>query len=167
MVVPIRELANKQLFTSTISSKLSNMAHLPFATDMNINNITRGRSTSSSKMSSRSTSVVSDASSIPYHLRIEINNDLLDKITVEPIDSSQLSYQDNVKRRSNLVSEAADPGPIRKSQHVQHDALALDKAPKPQGKSAAINNTNTSLPQENVISIQLPYDPNQPTEKNL
>ena len=97
---------------------------------------------------------------------MEINNDLPDKITVEPIDSSQLSYQDNVERESNPVSEAADPGPIRMSYHVQHDILALNKAPKPQGKSAAINNTNTSLPQENVISIQS-YDPNQLIEKKL
>jgi len=49
---------------------------------------------------------------------MEINNDLPDEITVEPINSSQLSYQDNVEGRSNLVSETADLGPARKSQHV-------------------------------------------------
>jgi len=86
--VLIRELANKQLFTSIISSKLSNIAHLPSTTDMDVDNITRGRSTSSSKMSSKSASVVSDASSIPYHFRMEINNNLPDKITVKPTDSS-------------------------------------------------------------------------------
>jgi len=115
MVVPIRELVNKQLFTSTISSKLSNIAHLPSAMDMDIDNITRGRSTSSSKMNSRNISIVSNTSFIPYYLRIEINNDLPDKITVEPIDSFQLSYQDDVEGGNNLVSEVADPGSTRKS----------------------------------------------------
>jgi len=129
--VPIRELANKQLFTSIISSKLSNMAHLSSTIDMDVDNITRGRSTSSSKMSSRSASVVSDALSILYHFRMEINNNLPDKITVKPIDRSQLLYQDDVEEGSNLVSEAADSGPIRKSQCVQHNILALNKAPKP------------------------------------
>jgi len=129
--VPIRELANKQLSTSTISFKLSNIAYLPSTTGMDIDDITKGKSTFLSKMSSRSTSVVSDTSSIPYYLRMKINNDLPGEITVEPIDSSQLSYQDNVEGGSNLVSETANLGPARKSQHVQHDALALNKAPKP------------------------------------
>ena len=97
MVVPIRELVNKQLSTSTISSKLLNMAHLLSAMNMVIDDITRERFNSSSKMSSRSASVVSDALSILYHLRMEINNDLPDKITVKLIDSSQLSYQDDIE----------------------------------------------------------------------
>jgi len=88
MVVPVRELANKQLSTSTISSKLSNMAHLPSTMDMNINEIAKRRSTSSNKISSKSMSAVSDALFISYHLRMEINNNHPDKIKVEPIDSS-------------------------------------------------------------------------------
>jgi len=88
IVAPIRELANKQLSTSTISSKLSNIAYLPSTTDMDIDDITRGRSNFSKKVSSRSASVVSNTSSISYHFRMEINNNLLDKITVKLIDSS-------------------------------------------------------------------------------
>ena len=76
---------------------------------------------------------------------MEINNDLSDEITVEPIDSSQLSYQDDVEGGSNLVSKVADPGSTRKSQCVQHDALALNKVSKPWGKNVAINNTNMNL----------------------
>jgi len=131
MVVPIRELVNKQLSTSTISSKLLNMAHLLSAMNMVIDDITRERFNSSSKMSSRSASVVSDALSILYHLRMEINNDLPDKITVKLIDSSQLSYQDDIEGGSSPFSEAADPGSTRKFQYVQHDVLALKKVPKP------------------------------------
>ena len=55
---------------------------------MDIDDITRGRSTFLSKMNSKSISVVSDTSSILYHLKMEINNDLPDKITVKPIDGS-------------------------------------------------------------------------------
>ena len=33
--------------------------------------------------------------------------------------------------------------------------------------STVINNTNMSLPQKNIINIQLPYNTNQPTEKDL
>ena len=80
-----------------------------------------------------------------------------------------LSYYTKMVLRggSNLISEAANPGPTRKSQYVQHHILAFNKAPKPRGKSATINNTNMNLSQEDVINIQLPYNPNQPTEKDL
>ena len=61
----------------------------------------------------------------------------------------------------------ADSGPTRKSQRIQRDVLILNEAPKPQDKSTAINNTNTSLPQEDIINIQLSYNPNQPTKKDL
>ena len=143
------------------------MTHLPSAMDIDIDDITRGGSTSSNKISSKSVSVVSDASSIPYHLRIEINNDFPDEIRVKSIDSSQLSYQDNVEEGSNPVSEAANSSSTKKSQHIQHNVPALNKTPKPWGKSVAINNTNMNLPQEDIINIQLSYDPNQPTEKDL
>ena len=122
------------------------MAQLPSTMDMDVDDFIRGRSTSLSKMRSRSISVVSNASSIPYYLRIEINSNLLDKNIVELIDSSQLSYQDDVKRGDNSVSKAADISPTRNSQCVQYEALALNKASKSQGKSATINNTNASPP---------------------
>ena len=97
---------------------------------MDIDDITRGRSTFLSKMNSKSISVVSNTSSILYHLKMEINNDLPDKITVKPIDSSQLLYQDGIEGRSNPISEAANPGPTRKSQYVQHDILVFNKVSK-------------------------------------
>ena len=56
--------------------------------NMDIDEFTRERSTFSSKTSSRNAFIVSNALSIPYYLRMKINNVLLDKITVEPIDSS-------------------------------------------------------------------------------
>ena len=61
----------------------------------------------------------------------------------------------------------ADTGPTRNSQYVQHNVPALNKALKSQGKSAVINNTNISLLQQNIINIQLSYNLNQLTEKDL
>ena len=55
------------------------MANLPSKIDMNINcDIIRKRSTFSSKMNSRDSSVISNMSTTPYHERMKINNNLLD-----------------------------------------------------------------------------------------
>jgi len=53
---------------------------------MDIDNI-RERSTSPSKMSSKSPLISSTTSSIPYHKKMEINNDFPDKKFTEPVDS--------------------------------------------------------------------------------
>ena len=57
---------------------------------MNIknNDNIRKRLTSPSKESSKSNPILSTALSISYHIRIEINNNLLDKEFTEPINSS-------------------------------------------------------------------------------
>jgi len=52
----------------------------------NFNNI-RERSPSSSKVSSRSISVFSSVSSIPYYERMVINNNFFDEEFKEPVDS--------------------------------------------------------------------------------
>lgn len=50
------------------------MANLPSYMDMDIDSdIIRGRSTSSSKTNSREASVILNASTTPYHERMEIN----------------------------------------------------------------------------------------------
>ena len=89
------------------------MAHLPSNTDMNIEDDIKRRSTSSSKAISRSISISSTASSCAYHLRMECKNNLLDEMEVEPIDSSHLSYINNVEREENSVSKITDPDSTR------------------------------------------------------
>ena len=65
--------------------------------DIDINcDIIRGRSALSSKASSKNSSVFSSTSSAPYYEYIELNNNLLDIEFPEPINSSQLSYADQV-----------------------------------------------------------------------
>ena len=39
---------------------------------------------------------------------MEYNNNLSDEIEVNPINSSQLSYSDNIEREGNLVSKITD-----------------------------------------------------------
>jgi len=119
------------------------MANSPSYMDMDIDsNIIRERSTSSSKMNSREASVLSNASTTPYHERMKINNNLPDEDVWDPINSSQLSYNNNVEVGYS-VRKAADnhsPGDL---QHVQSKAPALKNTPKPQGEGVPNNNTDT------------------------
>jgi len=96
MVVPNRDLGNKQFSSSVFTSSALQMAHLPTDSVMNIdkdnqvNNYDdiRGRSSFSSNVFSRSTFVVLKDSSISYYERMVINNDAPDEEIREPIDSS-------------------------------------------------------------------------------
>ena len=143
------------------------MAHLPSNADMDIKDNIRERPTFSSKATFRSISVSSIALSCAYHLRMECNNDLPDKMEVNTINSSHLLYSNDIERGGNPVSKATDPDSTKDLQCVLHNTPAFNKAPKPQDKSAPINNTNTSPLQKDVINIQLLYDLNRPTEADL
>ena len=77
--------------------------------DMDIgNNIIRGMSTSSSRISLRESSTHLITSLSPYHKRMEIQNNPLNKDVQEPIDSSQLSYASNKEQIGNLVRRATN-----------------------------------------------------------
>ena len=87
------------------------MTHTPASVTINIDDINsfRERSNSPSKASFRSSSVLSKASSISYFERMEIKNNLSEKNLVKPINSSQLSYNDN-NSKDNFVSRMTDLG---------------------------------------------------------
>ena len=88
MVATIREPANIHFSTSALNLKPLLIANLLSEMDMDIDcNIIRGRSTSSSKVSPRNSLVILNASSISYHKRMEINNNLPDEDSRDPIDS--------------------------------------------------------------------------------
>jgi len=77
MVMLIRELVNIQTPTSALNTKPIQIAFILANVGMDVdNNFIRERSNSFSKVSSRSASVLSAASSIPYYERMEIKNDL-------------------------------------------------------------------------------------------
>ena len=81
-------------------SSTTQINSLSSAMEMDINNVNdfdniRGRINFFSKVSSRSISVFSNASSISYHERMVINNNLPDKELKKLINSSQLLYKGN------------------------------------------------------------------------
>ena len=131
MVVLLREFANKHFSTTSFNSKVSNIAKSPCGMDMDVDTTIRGRSTFSSKITSRSTSIASNVSPCVYHFKIECNNNLPDKMAVDSIDSSQLLYNNNVKVEKNLANKIADSVFTKKLQCVLYAKPALNKIPKP------------------------------------
>ena len=111
IVVPIRELVNILFSTLTTTVQSLQMACLPSTRNMDVDtDIIRRRSTSSSKVSSRESLIDSKASSMAYHKRIEIMNNLLNNDIWEPINSSQLSYALNKEEagKGKMVSKVTD-----------------------------------------------------------
>ena len=78
MVAPVREVANKHCSLSSAFSTNQTMTSYPSDVEMGgvDDGKLRGHSAISSKCSSRESSILSNASSIPYHRRMEINNNL-------------------------------------------------------------------------------------------
>ena len=108
------------------------MAQFPSNMDMDIDtNIIRGRSTSSSKTSLRELFTHSTTSSTPYHERMEIQNNFLNKDIQELVNSSQLSYVSNNKQADKLVSKTTDNSPQERAQCVRNEALALNNTSEP------------------------------------
>jgi len=130
------------------------MTHL--LSDMDMNNI-RGRFSLSSKTNSRNLLISSGTSSKPYYKHMELNNNLPDIDIWEPINSSQLSYKDNIVDKKP-VSKIANSNSIENLQHGTYNSPALKTIPKSQGRSTLINNSN-SISQD-TFNIQLLYNIN-------
>ena len=82
-----------------------------------------------------------------------LNNDLPDEEFVEPVNSSQQSYKDKSKK-INTISKATDHKSTGRQQHASNEAPAF--------------NTSTAQHVDNdIINIQLPYNPDQPIEPDL
>ena len=102
MIMPNRDLRNIQISTSAflfttlqIDCLLAGSAmDIDFNKNVdNFDNI-RERSLSPSRVTLRSTFIISKTSSIPYHKRMEIQNKFLEEEFKKLINSSQLSYDD-------------------------------------------------------------------------
>jgi len=82
-------LTNIHFFNSLASTTHFSMAQIPSNMDMSIDyDIIRGRSALSSKSDSRSSSISSSTSLVPYYKHMEMNNNLPDFNIWNPIDSS-------------------------------------------------------------------------------
>ena len=130
MVVPIREVANKQFSLVSAISYYSTMSQFPSNMEMNVvsNSIMRERSNLSNKASSRSSSVFSSTSFVLYYKHIEVDNNKPKEDIREPIDSSQLSYKD-IANKGESISEVTDIFLADGKQHVSNKALALKNVP--------------------------------------
>jgi len=117
----------------------------------NYNNI-RDCTMTSNKNSSRTVSISSSKASVDYATKIEQLNDISEEtVFKELIDSSQLSYVDEEE--------------IQVSRITDHENRAC-----PQCDNSNVPALKSTLPQHvdnNVINIQLPYDPNALIESKL
>lgn len=95
---------------------------------------------------------------------MEINNDLPDIDIQKPINSSQLSYQENSEEDTS-VSKAANTKFSEKRQCVSHEAPALKTRHKPQSEDISNNNSNGIL--QETLNIQLPYNINQAMNQDI
>ena len=106
---------------------------------------------------SRASLMSSTKSSVIYHKRIEMNNNLESNIEIESIDSPQLLYV-TPKKQVNQVSTAVDSNNNTKNQYVPIEGPALN--------SSSIS-SSLYIDNNNVINIQLLYNSNRSTEPDL
>jgi len=130
-----------------------------------INNDTRGRFSQIHKNWSRDSSMSSTVSSTIYHEKMELNNGM--DIDSDPlVESPALSYEDEREKEIRLRKVAETTNNTRlqgvnkeaSSTQVNHD------------NHVSIDNMHVQTPcvdDNNVINIQLPYDPNGPMEPDL
>jgi len=114
----------------------------------------RGRFPSSNSINSRSASVLSKTSTISYYKRMEIQNDFPDEEFREPINSSQLLYN-NKSQESHCVNMAIDLVFPQVLQCISNEVPALNFL------------CPTHIDNDGVINIQLLYDSNQLMELEL
>jgi len=181
MVAPIGNIANKFFFSATLSSSTTSLypkAVLPTVNDIPntgmdkstgtnpVNNFEpRSRTTSIERNISRDNSMSSICSSVTYHERVTMNNGMnID--TDPPTDFPALSYEKEQERELHL-RKATETTTNMRPQDGTNEASSCqvnhgDCMPNDRTRSQTHGDDDN-----NVINIQLPYDPNTPTEPDL
>ena len=125
----------------------------------------RDRKPSQSPSCSRDISMSSTASSTIYHERMEKNNDM--DVNEDENSFPELSYKTPQEKERQLGKATENNTNIRSPRGnlnvnapTQHALNNNPTSPPPQG-SSAINDKNV------FINIQLPYDPNAPTDSKI
>ena len=119
-----------------------------------------------SKYSLRESLILSNASSVSYYKRMEINNELSDnESSFNLVNSSQLSYIETIKMGKS-VSLVTNKETASNSQHVDNKISALKRAPKPHSKSKGkqIESAESAFfkhASNNIYNIQILYNMNQ------
>ena len=142
IVVPIGETANKFTFQTSFSTTILSINHL-----------------------SRDSSMSSTVFSTIYHERMEMNNGI-DIDSDQLIEFPMLSYEEERKKEFHLRKMAEttnNTGP----QDGNNKAFSIQAN---HGNHVPSDSTRIQTPcvdDDNIINIQLPYDPNGPTEPDL
>ena len=181
MVAPIEETANKFTFQTSFSTTIlsanqqtllpsvnvSNNTEMDHFTETNpINNVdAKGRSPQSHKNLSRDSSMSSTVSSIIYHERMEMNNGM-DIDSDQLIDFPALSYEDEREKEFHLRKVAKTTNNMR-PQDGNNKAFSIQANHSNHVPSDSNCIQTPCVDDVNVINIQLPYDPNGPTEPDL
>ena len=173
MVAPVRDLGNKFLSSSsnTHSQQAFNLPTVSLSTntgmDILLGNISdnydemRGRTSSPKTQTSRASSLSSTKSSVAYHERMELNNAMNVDIDMED-DSPRLSYETS-QEKAIRVSMATDP-----NRNTLNKRVIIERPASSPPHALATHPTEASpRVDDTVINIQLPYDPNAPTEPDL
>ena len=181
MVVPIGETANKFTFQTSFSTTILSNNQQTLLPSMNISNNTemdhstgtnpvnnnnaRGRSPQSYKNLSTDTSMSSTISSTIYHERMEMNNGM-DIDSDQLVDFPALSYKNEREKQSHLRKAAETINNMRPEDGI-NEAFSIQAN---HGNHVPSDSSHVQTPRvddNNVINIQLPYDPNGPTESDL
>ena len=131
-----------------------------------VNNFeSRGRTSSIEKNPSRDTSMSSTCSSVAYHKKVAMNNSM-DVDTDPSIDFPALSYEEE-QEKDICLRKAAETSTNMRPQDRNNKASSSqinhgDHVPNEQSRGQTNGNDN-----DDIINIQLPYDPNAPTELDL
>jgi len=128
-------------------------------------NDVRGRSPHIHKNQSRDSSMSSMVSSTIYHERMELNNSM-DIDSDPPVETSALSYEDERDKAIHLskAAETTNNTRLQNGNNVASNTLTN------QGNHVSAGNSQAQPPHvddDDVINIQLPYNPNGPTESDL
>jgi len=104
MVAPIRELANITFSTTTKALSSNTLDQMSLNMDIDIDvDVPRGRPSSPSNNSSRESSILSKASTVPYYERMEIqsNNPLWSK----QVEAEEVAQSLNAISKENYKSD--------------------------------------------------------------
>ena len=128
-------------------------------------NDVRGKSPQIHKNQSRDSSISSTVSSIIYHERMELNNSM-DIDSNPPVETPALSYEEERDKAIRLSKAAESTNNTRFQSGTNETFTTLTN----QGNHISAGNSQAQPPRvdnDDVINIQLPYNPNSPTEPDL
>ena len=181
MVAPIGETVNKFIFPTSFSTTIQSNNKQTLIPSVNVfsntemnqstgtnpvnNNDVRGRSPKIHKNWSRDSSMFSMISSTIYHERMEINNSI-DIDSDPPAESPILSYKDERDKEICLMKAAKTTNNMRLQSGNNKASSTLTNY----DNYASSDNVHIQPPHvddNNIINIQLSYDPNGSTEPNL